>query len=90
MDFPYSQEDFYTKNEEVWKFVNYLDIQTIFGLIERFDDRKIQADLMEVFKERLRWSTVSESACLLEVVRKRFSLENYFLEQALLSKIIGA
>lgn len=87
MDFLYSEEDFQSKSEEVWKFINHLDLETIHRLIERFENKNIRRDLMEVFKERLRWASIPETVYLLEKVRKKFTLENYFLEEALITKI---
>lgn len=89
MDFPYTEADFSEKNEEVWKFVNGMDLESIFRLISKLDDKKIKGDLISVFKEKLRWISTAESVCLLELVQKKFSLENYFLEVALLEKISG-
>lgn len=87
MDFLYSEEDFQNKSEEVWKFINHLDLETIHRLIERFENKNIRRDLMEVFKERLRWASIPETVYLLEKVRKKFTLENYFLEEALTVKL---
>jgi len=90
MDFPYSQKDFVEKNNEVWLYINGLSLQSVYDLIQKFDDKNIKSDLMRVFNERLRWSTIPEAAELLVSVRRRFSLENYFLEQELVKKIVGS
>lgn len=89
MDFPYSQNDFSEKTEEVWKYINALSLESIFKLIGKFEDKSIRRDLMEVFNEKLRWASIPESVYVLDLVRKKFSLENYFIEESILNKIRG-
>lgn len=87
MEFSYSESDFSLKNEEVWKAVNNLDIEQIYLLISKIESKKIKGDLIEVFREKSKRSSIPESVYLLDLVRKKFSLENFFLEEALLKRI---
>jgi len=90
MNFPYTETDFADNNEEVWKYVNEMDLESIYVLVGKIESKKIKGDLIEVFKEKSRRSSIPESVYVLDLVRKKFSLENYFMEEILVKKISGS